>query len=328
MTASQNRKPPLDELSQSSFSYEFDQMLYILGRLNIVRGQQTSPIHINTHVHLNWPPGDIYRISIGQKKNEPHKVDVNFFGLAGAQGPLPITVTELLLKRLRQGDTAFKAFLDIFNNRLLHLLHHGHQKLNPLADLRPPQQTTLGKTLLSLAGIAGASLENRCAFPDRALLAYAGILWLTPRNPKGLKQILTHYFQKRVHPFQMRGRWMNFLPLDQTQIGTKNQRKNILGVTAALGSRAWDEMHYVIIPMGPLLLKEYLNFLPTGQDFLALKDLCQFYIHQRARTIIQLHIQPEQIQWAKLNGTFQLGWTTWLKGKSQKSQDYQTQLIL
>jgi len=47
------------------------------------------------------------------------EVHVNFMGIAGIQGPLPLPYTEILMSRMRQKDMAFRDFLDIFNHRLV-----------------------------------------------------------------------------------------------------------------------------------------------------------------------------------------------------------------
>lgn len=317
----------LATIQDKAYSFEFDQMMYLLQQLSRVRGDLSADIRLMSHVHLNWPPSDIHKVSIGREINTAHELHVNFLGLAGAQGPLPITVTELLMSRVRAGDHALKDFLDLFNQRLLELLHGAHKKLNPLFDAGPITKTTYGRTLLAIAGAAGEHQSNRNAFSDRSLLAYAGLMWMQPRNAMGLEQILSHYFQISFVSEGNKGRWYSLISQDQSRLGHVRGRQNCLGKDAALGGRCWDEGFYFVLACEPLDLTAYTSFLPTGASYGALRDFLRFYVHVRARTIVRLCIKPTQCKALRLNGQSRLGWTSWLTGSSSHKRDYETQLI-
>ena len=44
-------------------------------------------------------------------------MDINFMGLVGPMGVLPIHITELVLQRMRAKDFAMRDFFNIFNHR-------------------------------------------------------------------------------------------------------------------------------------------------------------------------------------------------------------------
>lgn len=316
----------LSEIQKNIHSYEFDQMVYVLRRLNQIHNHKDS-VGMSSHIHMNWPPSDVYKVHFGNAES-PASLEVNFMGLAGIQGPLPITISELILGRIKYGDFALKDFLDIFNQRLLQLLHEAHKKLNPLLDTQTPSETVLGRTILSISGLGSTHQKSRNHFSDRAFLRYAGLLWMRPRNAEGLIQVLTDYFGIAFKMIGAQGRWVTVVHNDQTKLGQKNGVLNKLGCTAALGGRAWDEIFYFIVSSRPLSAQEYNNFLPVGRDFLSLQDLLRYYVHTRTRTIVRLQIHSSQISPATLDGKFRLGWTSWLSGKSTKAQDFYCQVFV
>lgn len=327
MTAHTKTPDNLAHLQDVAYSFEFDQMMYLLQQLSRVSGQHETVMRLMSHIHLNWPPSDIHRVRIDLQDFKRHEVHVNFMGLAGAQGPLPITVTEKILSRLRDGDTSFQDFLNIFNQRLLQLLHGVHKKLNPLFDTRPAAKTIHGQTLLAISGVAGDYQADRHHFADRSLLAYAGLLWMRPRSAQGLVQVLTDYFQRPFAVLGHRGRWCTLSPHDRSRLGKAQGAQNRLGQTAALGTRCWDETYYFVLSCGPLDLNDYVNFLPTGANYPHLRDFLKLYVHVRASTQITVRIRPDHVKAMRLDGAARLGWTSWLQGQSKQSRDFQTQLI-
>src|SRR5271170_8150228 len=69
-----------------------------------------------------FPASDIDRVEMPPPPSGRRSVvTVNFLGLGGAFGPLPVGLTELVATRARRGDTATRDFLDIFNHRLVSL---------------------------------------------------------------------------------------------------------------------------------------------------------------------------------------------------------------
>src|SRR6185312_2746376 len=53
---------------------------------------------------------------------------INFMGLAGPSGVMPLYYTELIVERLRQKDRALLGFFDIFNHRMISLFYQAWEK--------------------------------------------------------------------------------------------------------------------------------------------------------------------------------------------------------
>src|SRR5262249_1452657 len=112
-------------LTQPS-SFGFFQAVRLLERLNPDRqpvGKFVPPsseaVHFAAHASPPFPASEIQ--SITREDDKPLQMTVNFMGLTGPLGVMPLYYTELIASRLREGDRALADFLDIFNHRLISL---------------------------------------------------------------------------------------------------------------------------------------------------------------------------------------------------------------
>jgi type VI secretion system protein ImpH len=220
------------------------------------------------------------------------QMSVNIMGLAGASGPLPMPLTEVVIDRTRKGDRAARDFLDIFNNRLVSLLYRIRKLHRVGLDIRPPGEDAFAGWLFSIIGLGTPNLEARLQVKDRALLFYAGLLGQRQRSMAGLETMLSDYFGVGVRGKESVGRW---LPLEREQWtvlrrGTTPERRERrtagggwrdgqgLGEGAVLGKRVWDQQGAFELGLGPLTLAQFIDFLPTGWAFRPLCDLVRFYV--------------------------------------------------
>src|SRR5690606_36615306 len=90
-------------------------------------GEATDPaqevVNVSARITFSTLTSDIYSLSLSQNAETPAGIDVNFMGIAGVQGPLPLAYSEIIYQRVRAGDRSLKDFLDIFNHRLVSILH-------------------------------------------------------------------------------------------------------------------------------------------------------------------------------------------------------------
>jgi|HigsolmetaGSP11D_1036233.scaffolds.fasta_scaffold09495_2 type VI secretion system protein ImpH len=284
-------------------------------------GQGEDPsreaIRFESTVGFDFPASDVAEIAPGEEPGAPAKMRVNFLGLAGGQGPLPNAVTEVILQRVSQKDTAFKAFLDIFNHRLVSLAYRLRRGSRVGLEQRPPDRTPIADYLFALTGLGTPRLKGRMGVPDRALIRYAGLLAGRVRSQSALEALLSAHFGCRatVHAYQ--GRWLPIAPDEVTRIGTGG-RNNILGRDAVLGGRVWDLQGSFTIEIGPLTLAQYLDFLPIGSRFRPLLALTRFFVGDGFDFDIRLTLAPEEIGPARIGrheGAL-LGWTSWLGGSA------------
>jgi type VI secretion system protein ImpH len=278
-------------------------------------------------VRLDFPPGDVEEVHPAMK-GEPAEMVVNVLGLAGALGPLPPAVTELIVERTYRKDTAFRDFLDIFNHRLVSLLYRARKKFRPALDSKAPDRGRIATVLYALLGLGTPHLQGRTALNDRALLPYAGLAVDRYRSTAGLTRLVEDYFSITADVVPFAGRFDTIEDDDVTRIGASG-RNQILGHGAVLGRRLWSDDAGFEVQLGPLTFDQFLSFLPNGRAFKALVALVKFYVREELAFAFRLTLAAPEVPALRLGaaeGAF-LGWTSWLERRPSAANDSQVRLV-
>jgi type VI secretion system protein ImpH len=321
---------PLEELLFSEgFRFDFYQAVKLLELLSpdatpVAEGSEpdAEPVRFRSRVGLDFPASAIDLLERAAEGDLPPEMRINFLGLAGVLGPLPLPMTELVVERVWHKDTAIRDFLDLFNHRLVSILARARKRYRPEVAAQPPAEGPFARTGAALLGLGTPGLAGRLAVPDRALLAYTGLLAQQPRSQIGLEILLTHYFEVPVAVRPFAGRWMRVDDEDQTAIGLTG-RHQILGGGAVLGGRIWDQESGFELRLGPLHLYQFLAFLPIGRAFGALVDLVRFYSGDSLDFTVRLTLKAGEVPPCRLGWGPRLGWSSWLKTKHFEADDSQ-----
>ena len=132
---------------------------------------------------------------------------VNFLGLVGPLGVLPIYYTELVANRLQARDYTLRDFLDIFHHRLISLFYRAWQKYRYMVPYEQGEGDQFSQYLLDIAGLGTPGLQNRQTVTDISLLYYTGLIAQQPRSASALEQIIADYFRMPVQVEQFLGAW-------------------------------------------------------------------------------------------------------------------------
>ncbi|MDR1268685.1 MAG: type VI secretion system baseplate subunit TssG [Planctomycetaceae bacterium] len=198
-----------------------------------------------SHVSQQFPASDVQNFidndfaesgnGINKRNNKP-VLSINFFGLAGLHGPLPVPVTELILDRVKHGDTGLRDFLNIFNHRLISLLYRAMEPMRPgCGSQTHPAETELADYLYAIAGL----LTNGLRKPEHARFLPHAILFANRRKTaSGLEKIISERFNVTAKVEEFQGRWLWVEERDRTKLGNAN---NQLGQNAMLGGRFWNQ---------------------------------------------------------------------------------------
>lgn len=304
-------------LYTQTYEFDFNQAIRILQALtpdSVPLGEGSDPSHeavtIKSRVTLSVSSSDLYSL----KKNEAALLPiltVNFLGIAGIQGPLPIPYTEIILERGRNKDTALQDFLDVFNHRLVSLWYKVRKKIILGIDQVTPDKTNIGKTLLDFIGLESPALRNRLSISDNVILSNAGLLWHKSRSIRGLKILLKAFFRKEIHITEFIGTWNKGDPLDFTRIG-KGGNFNILGQNTILGRKSWNQAAGIVISVGPVPWFDFIQYFPKNIHYQVMTDLCLFYLGIEKKIYLDVYVQKETVPPIALNRTFRLGVDTWL----------------
>lgn len=322
----QSAVPPELELRlrESPHAIRFFQAVRLLERLYPDRepvGRFVNPsdeiAHFGAHPSLAFPASEIQSLEVHAAR--PHQVGVNFFGLMGPLGALPHWYTGLIAERLRSNDKTLRDFLDIFNHRFLSLFYQAWEKYRFAIAYERGELDRFSHLLLDLIGMGTEGLQERQAVPDQAFLFFAGILAQRPRSAKALQLLLSEYFEVPVEVEQLLGGWFRLDPSTECCLGDRETPSEQLGQGAVAGDEVWDQQARARIKLGPLSLAQYLEFLPNGSAFPALRALTRFFANDEIDFDVQLVLRRDDVPACELGSTGdqspKLGWVSWLRSQ-------------
>jgi type VI secretion system protein ImpH len=309
-------------LREAPYSFEFFQAVRLLtkafsGRQPVGRFHQpsTEVVRFSPHATLTFPASEIQ--ALAWPEDSPAAMKVNFMGLTGPMGVLPLYYTELVMERLRARDTALSDFLDIFNHRAVSLFYQAWEKYRFPIALEQGADSRFTGLLLSMVGLGTPGLANRQAVKDNTLLYYAGLLSQQPRSAAGLEQLLADYFDVPVEVEQFVGAWRSLDRETQSRFEDSGDISEQLGGGAVIGDEVWDLQSRVRLKLGPLPLARYLDFLPTGTAYAPLGAITRFYSGDELDFEVQLILERQQVPACVLGAEGEqaprLGWATWVK---------------
>ncbi|WP_334189583.1 type VI secretion system baseplate subunit TssG [Noviherbaspirillum sp.] len=251
------------------------------------------------------------------------RLEVNFFGLLGANGPMPVHLTEYIRDRVRNAnDPTLARFLDMFHHRMIALFYRSWANAQPAVSLDRPESDRFADYVGSLIGIGMKSLHDRDAAPDFAKLHYAGRLSAHARNAEGLAAILSDFFRLPVVLKEFVGHWMT-LPADGRCRLRSGPDAEVLGMTTVLGSKVWNCQHKFRIEIGPVDFAQYQHMLPGGESIKRLVAWVRNYAGVGYNWDVNLILKKEEVPRLTLGNQSRLGWTTWLNSHTPKQDDRQ-----
>jgi type VI secretion system protein ImpH len=315
-----------ERLKEEPFEYRFFQAVRLLQlmRTGVPVGRFSEPskeaVRFGAHQRLGFPPSEIHSLEFPDQA--PPQMVVNFMGLTGPMGELPVFYTAYLRERRRLKDSTAASFFDIFNHRAISLFYRAWEKYRFTVPYERGEGGGLTQFLLDFVGLGTKGLQDRQEVDDQTLCFYAGLLTQKPRSAVALRDVLTDYFGVPVEVLQFIGVWRPLEKESQCLLDEEPMEANPsteLGVGTVAGDEVWDPQSAVRIRIGPLTLEQYLEFLPDGRAFPALRDLCRFYAGQEFDFEVQLVLKREEAPGCGLGAggpeAPRLGWVSWIKSK-------------
>jgi type VI secretion system protein ImpH len=245
----------------------------------------------------------------------PPRFFVNFFGLFGPNGPLPLHITEWARERIRHhGDQTFARFLDVFHHRMVSLFYRAWACNQQVVSHDRRGDDRFFAYIGSLFGIGMSSFWGRDAAPDVAKLHYSGRLSCPTHHAEGLRSILSDYFRIRAELKEFVGEWIDLPRASRCRLG-ESPETGLVGSTVIVGSRIWQCQHKFRVKLGPMRLSDYQRMLPGGDSLGRLIAWVRNYIGDELSWDVQLILMAEEVPPLRLGQTGKLGWTTWLTSK-------------
>jgi type VI secretion system protein ImpH len=351
-------------LFQEAFVFDFFQAVRLLEQLSPGRGagaRAAAPdaeiVRFRARLSLDFPPSTIYELAPAAPDLAVPAMTVTFMGLTGPSGALPRHYTEMQLRLEREGKGkekhALRAWLDLFNHRLISLFYRAWEKYRFFRAFErgdharhDPDPFTL--CLFSLMGLGMAPLRNRLhivrrdlpfadhprealgSINDLALLRYSGFLAQRPRNAVALEALLSAYLRLPVRVAQFQGQWLRLEPGNCTALGGLGHN-NAMGVNVIVGDRVWDVQSKIRVCLGPLTYAQFQDFLPDRsatpqrKGLFLLAQLVRLYVGPALDVEFQLILRKEEVPACRMGPAAagigsRLGWNTWSQRKP-KSHD-------
>jgi type VI secretion system protein ImpH len=315
------RWPIAELLDREPYRFEFFQAVRLLALMTPQRhviGRFTNPrdevVRCGAHARVAFPASEIQ--SLERSEGAPAEMRVNFMGLTGPLGVLPMPYSELVLDRLRNRDATLRDFLDLFNHRMISLFYQAWEKYRFFVPYERGERDRFSHHVLALMGLGTAGLQDRQEVSDDSLLFYSGLLAAHGRSAAGLQQLLADYFQVQVEIDQFVGAWYPVDADSQCSLGEGASYSERLGFGAVVGDEIWDQQSRVRVRLGPLPLDQYLEFLPGGEAYRHVKTLAGFFAGGEFDVEIQLVLRREDVppcELSEVEAGPQLGWTSWVK---------------
>ena len=259
------RKNLLDRLLSQSHEFGFFQGVRLLKQ-----SMRSAPsaadkadgprdIRFRAQVSLSFPPSELAEISaVHDGSRLAYDVMVNFMGLTGPQGVLPVSYSVALASAEPDVQEGTRRFLDLFNDRAVALFWKAWRKSHLCFGPEQGSDDELALYLLSLAGIAPQILQDN-DFAKEALTHFAGLLTRQPVSCQTAEQVLGQWVGAPVAVDPCVASWEPIDARHQTLLGRSNHG---LRGEFVLGSAVYSRSARVGIRVGPLEPDEYEAFLP------------------------------------------------------------------
>lgn len=315
------RWPIADMLDREPYRFEFFQAVRLLERMYPKRGiagrfnhPQDEVARFCANASVAFPASQIQDLD---NSTTPPRMTVNFMGLTGPTGELPLPYSALVRDRVRERDTSMRDFFDIFNHRAVSLFYQAFEKYRFAIAYERGERDRFSHHILALIGLATPGLQGRleaAGIPDDSFLFYSGLLSLHPRSAVALRQVLMDYFGVPVEIEQFVGVWRPVEVDSQCELGEDGDYSQQLGFGAVVGDEVWDQNSTIRIRLGPLTLEQYIDFLPGAPAHDRIRTIAGFFAGNEYDMELQLILKRGEVPRCELNSEGpQLGWTSWVK---------------
>jgi type VI secretion system protein ImpH len=286
-------------------------------RISDSAARREEYVHFGQDPYFAFPASNLARVV--QHDNQALQVFVQFLGLLGPQGALPLASTEEAFHYLLAQDDAFARFLDIFNNRFIQLFFRAWADSRPIAQHDRPADDRFVAYIGSAIGVGSTPYQNLDSLPDAVKLGFAGLLGSQIKSASRLAGAVCGIFNVRAEIEEFVGTRLEIESAEWTILG---ESYSTLGEDALLGRTVFSVQDKIRIRIFTRDLAQYVRFLPTGDLCEPLADLVFFYNGDQLDWDAELAIPSGAVAPVRLGRFGQLGWTSWMSPNWTSSEAY------
>ena len=259
--------------------------------------------------------------------NHKYRLHVNFFGLLGPHGPMPLHYSEYADQRARHhSDPTFQEFLDLFNHRMLSLFYRASVQFDPAVNFDRPDSNAYSEFLGALSGLLSDVTSSRDSISDNAKRQFPGWASSTAKSPDGIAAIVEDYFDLPVSIKEWVGGWLPLPTVSLSRLSCDAASMQ-LGRSLYLGRRIWSIKHKFNVVLGPLDWETFSSFKPGGARALSLHDLVRNYLGDEWDWDLQLILKKDDIRHMRLDRSRALGFDSWMKSANGSNNSSRSVLL-
>ena len=296
-------------------------------------GYDLSPkeesIRFSSTLSLQFASSEITKIQkhkriVQTDKQDIVEMQVSFLGLTGQSAVLPSYFTELQLQRIRDKDTSYRDFLDIFNHRAVSLFYRAWEKyrLPYTYERRHIENKKISdpitKAFESLLGFSDSVIQKQLPIDVEELIFYSGLFSTQRRSANALESSLAEYLELPIKINQFIGEWMPLSEDDRCQLSLfpLAGKNNCLGVDTVIGDQVYTMEGKFEIVLGPLSKTEFESVMPGSERMEALNRFTKMFAGETQHFDVKYKLEEDSVsEWIldeALDGSRRLGWNTWL----------------
>ena len=219
--------------------FAIEQELFSRGQRRVLDALEKG--HITFEYKQSFDPHESLIQSVAiDDDNDKFVVTGSLLNLTGATGILPNHYSETVAKTLRDKNTVFKDFLDMFNHRVSSLMYRSWAKFRFDTDRAyqasvSQYRSVIDLMMMSLAGDSYPATDSSSAY-------FNGLSFATTQSAEKLKNIIGETTGLDVAINEFKGKWIELSDDDLSRMGSRKLggQYNQLGMNTMLGRRCWD----------------------------------------------------------------------------------------
>lgn len=276
-----------------------------LPRVGRARRPSDSIVDLAQVPAMQFPAPTLDSVEI---RNERAQLNGFWLGLTGANGPLPIHLTEFAMFEQRYAkQRPFGRWLDVLANRMLQFFFRAWADSQPVAQADRPAEDRFAGYLAQLSG-AAEGVSQRALFSAQARVHYAA-LFASRRSAIGIEDALGHLLGQPVQLLEYQPRWRDIPVEDRSRLGQSFAQ---LGRDLVIGSRVRMASDAFSVVIRPKTMAEYEKLLPSGPRFAIASEALDAFAPSHLEWDIRIEIAERDAPPARLDGRTRLGWTGWV----------------
>ncbi len=230
---------------------------------------------------------------------------------------------------------AVKDFFDVFNGHFYKIKYKLLKRLDITCQTVNVKESIFGCLIENLSDVHYIFDELKTALPKNFAVTTQNLFWKPIKSAENLRIMIRDFFNVKVRIEQFVGKFIKVSTDEQTAIGIKEARFNIIGQSAILGSKLWDTTKGINIFIGPLTIEDYLLFLPKHNisdskysRLQKLKEIIKLYVPFGTEVKVVFELNKGKTKKTELNQINRLNMETFIFGNNIDGKIFYEETII